>query len=146
MEIAWKLREYLDTHNLTPLTVETRAGLGRNSIYRLMRGTGPERLDRSTLARLIGTLRDLTGELVTPNDLLEVVTTPEPAPALDEAAEALALAAFNEGALLDLSDRLAELEKGMTPEERAAWDETLEKGVTPGRYEPGRGFVPLNEA
>ena len=74
--ILWKLPEYLEKHNLTPLQVEresVKAGapLGKNSIYRLIKDDGPSNVNRNSLAAIINALRSLTGEEVTPNDLLE---------------------------------------------------------------------------
>lgn len=76
--IRWKLRSYLDENDLTPWDVENEAArlgqsLGGTNIYRLVRGEGPARLDRKTLATLIQALRNLTGRKVTPNNLLEFV-------------------------------------------------------------------------
>lgn len=51
--------------------VETRAGLGQNSIYRLTRGDGPKLVDRVTLYKIIRALRELTHEEVCVADLLE---------------------------------------------------------------------------
>jgi hypothetical protein len=67
----WKLREYLEAHNLTALTVETEAGLGQNSIYRLLKADGPALVNRATFSSLIAALRTLTGQPVTVTDLLE---------------------------------------------------------------------------
>ncbi len=84
--LTWKLGTFLETHNIKPRQVENeaiRAGFnfGRNTIYRLLRGDGPDRYDKETLTALLVTLGKITGEPVSPNDLLEVTlegSTTEP--------------------------------------------------------------------
>lgn len=71
MKIDWKLRQFIEQHGLSALSVETKAGIGRNAIYRLLRDDGPDRIDRQTLARLIFALRELTGREVNVGDLLD---------------------------------------------------------------------------
>ncbi|MVN87605.1 hypothetical protein GO986_12595 [Deinococcus sp. HMF7620] len=71
MAIRWKLREYIEQHNLSALSVELKAGIGRNSIYRLTRADGPRLIDRETLAKVIRALRELTNGNVEVSDLLE---------------------------------------------------------------------------
>ncbi len=79
-KIVWNLEKFLEEHGKT--RYELAQTLGGNfesrlaSIYRLK---SPNRLDFTTLADLIGGLRELTGEEVTPNDLLEYkeLTMPE---------------------------------------------------------------------
>jgi DNA-binding Xre family transcriptional regulator len=71
VSIRWKLREYIEEHNLSALSVEVKAGIGRNSIYRLTRADGPRLIDRQTLAKVICALRELTGSSVEVSDLLE---------------------------------------------------------------------------
>lgn len=71
MAIRWKLREYIEQHNLSALSVELKAGIGRNSIYRLTRSDGPRLIDRETLDKVIRALRELTGSTVEVSDLLE---------------------------------------------------------------------------
>jgi hypothetical protein len=83
-KITWKLGGYLETHHLRPRDVETEAirsgfQFGRNTIYRLLRNDGPKSYDKDTLTALIVSLRNLTGQPVTPNDLLEVVEERSPA-------------------------------------------------------------------
>ncbi len=51
--------------------------VARGTVYSLASGD-VQRLDLETLSGLLGGLADLTGQPVTPNDLLEVIETPAP--------------------------------------------------------------------
>jgi hypothetical protein len=78
VKIAWKLTDYLKAHGLQPQDVEKAAirlgqPLGKNTIYRVLRGEGPSRIDRNTLSALVGALGELTHQKVEPSDLLEFV-------------------------------------------------------------------------
>lgn len=83
IRINWKLARYLETHDIRPRDVENeaiRAGFqfGRNTIYRLLRDDGPTNFNRDTLAAVIASLRAITGQTVTADDLLEVIEEPSP--------------------------------------------------------------------
>jgi hypothetical protein len=67
-EVTLKLREYLDAHQLNARQVELEAGIGQNTIYRVMRATN---LNRDSLAGIIRALRKLTGKPVGIADVLE---------------------------------------------------------------------------
>lgn len=74
-EIVWRLGALLAKHGVTPLQVEreaVRLGLdfGKNTIYRLLREDGPQRIDRDTLVSLVSALRSLTKENITVDSLL----------------------------------------------------------------------------
>lgn len=79
----WKLREFLAERNITRLALEKKADVSRVTLYRM---TSPDpkklqqRIDFPTLTAIIAALRDLTGEDVTPDDLLEFVPGPESQP------------------------------------------------------------------
>lgn len=77
--VRWRLAEFLKEHNLTAyrlaktLESETRA----NTIYRLAREGGePTRVDLSTLGVVLRGLRELTGEEITFDDILEYDPSP----------------------------------------------------------------------
>jgi hypothetical protein len=67
-EVTLKLREYLKAHQLNARQVELEAGIGQNTIYRVMRATN---LNRDSLAGIIRALRKLTGKPVGIADVLE---------------------------------------------------------------------------
>ena len=67
-QVTLKLRQYLEAHNLSPRQVEREAGIGENTIYRVMRATN---LNRDSLAGIIMALRTLTGKAVEIADVLE---------------------------------------------------------------------------
>jgi Cro/C1-type HTH DNA-binding domain len=66
--VTLKLREYLETHQLNARQVEREAGIGENTIYRVMKATN---LNRDSLAGIISALRKLTGQQVSIADVLE---------------------------------------------------------------------------
>lgn len=81
VKVSWKLAGYLQAHQLQPQDVEKAAirlgqPLGKNTIYRVLRGDGPSRIDRNTLSALVAALGELTRHKVEPGDLLEFVETP----------------------------------------------------------------------
>jgi len=76
--VEWKLKEYLAEKKIPALQVEERAGMGRNTIYRIMRGNGVKLIDRQNLGRIISALSELTGQPVALTDVLELVNDPTP--------------------------------------------------------------------
>jgi hypothetical protein len=75
--LAWKLPEYLETHNLTRYQLMTELGDGKGRIAYEWRKL-PKRLDTEALERVLNALEKLTGDRVELSDLLEY--TPAPAP------------------------------------------------------------------
>jgi hypothetical protein len=73
MPTRWKLREFLEAHNITPyrLAQETAGQLGMKSIYNLVKEPPPDRLRIRTFDVLIPALERLTGEAVQVSDLLD---------------------------------------------------------------------------
>lgn len=128
-KITWKLGGYLQTHHLRPRDVETEAirsgfQFGRNTIYRLLRNEGPKSYDKDTLTALIVSLRNLTGQPVTPNDLLEVVEELQPTSEQSTINSALAAALNNAKPLnLDSLDALTD----PNAEDPTAWLESSRK-------------------
>lgn len=74
--VRWKVKEFLDERGLSAYKLTKRTELSPNAVYGITRGeTNQVRLD--TLAGLLSGLRDLTGEPVSLEDVLEVVEVPE---------------------------------------------------------------------
>ena len=102
--------------------------VARGTVYAVAAGD-VQRVDLETLSGLIGGLADLTGESVTPNDLLEVVKEPV-------ATEETDSREWFDGAALAMSDRLTEIEKDVPPKELAKWHESFKKAGKPVKYNP----------
>lgn len=107
------LDRFLERHNLTAyrLVKATQGRVARGSVYALARGKDVKRVDLDTLNEVMNALERLTGQSVTPNDLLEVVEAPQE----DDTAALL------EAGAVDLGAQLAELEKDTPKEELDAW-------------------------
>jgi hypothetical protein len=74
MTVQWKLRRYLDAHGLTAYRLaQAIPDMRQATIYRLASKTTPQSVNFEILGRILQGLRQLTGETVTPNDLLEVL-------------------------------------------------------------------------
>ena len=67
-----RLKEFLESNGKTPYALWKITGLPRNTVYSISQGKAL-RLDLDTLGSLLHGLETLTGKIVTPNDLLEVV-------------------------------------------------------------------------
>jgi predicted transcriptional regulator len=70
MPVKWKVKEYLQAHNLTPYRFWLESGLAKGTAYRLVNGV-TNNLNNTTLDATIRALRSLTGEPVTITDVLE---------------------------------------------------------------------------
>lgn len=68
--VTWKLRDYLDQHEVSAYALTKAADLAPNTVYALARGD-QGRVDLEVLDKVIGALEELTGQRVTFNDLLE---------------------------------------------------------------------------
>ena len=73
-QVTLKLRQYIEDHDLNARQVEREAGIGENTIYRVMRATN---LNLNSLAGNIKALRNLTGKPVEIADVLEYSDHPE---------------------------------------------------------------------
>jgi predicted transcriptional regulator len=69
--IQWKLRGYLEAHNITAYRLAQVAEIAPPNIYRMLRGEGPKQFDREVLGRIIRALRVLTDGPVSVADVLE---------------------------------------------------------------------------
>ncbi len=72
MPTRWKLKEFLDKHQITvyELAKHTSGRLSRNALYKLA-NEAPAQLRISTIDTLIPALERMTGQRVELNDLLE---------------------------------------------------------------------------
>jgi len=77
--VQFTLRHYLATHGLSVyrLAQAARGRVSERTVYALARGE-TSRVDLGTLGAVISTLEELTGEQVSPADLLTAVTVPGP--------------------------------------------------------------------
>lgn len=77
--VHFTLRHYLTAHGLSAyrLAQAARGRVSERTVYALARGEA-SRVDLSTLGAVISTLEELTGEPVSPGDLLQAVTVPGP--------------------------------------------------------------------
>ena len=73
--LQWKLKRYLDSHGITPYKLWKESGLSRPTVYAMAKPETGAALE--SLNAVIATLTRLTGQTVTPNDLLEVIEEPE---------------------------------------------------------------------
>ena len=72
--LQWKLKGYLDRHGITPYKLWKESGLSRPTVYAMAKPETGAALE--SLNAVIATLTRLTGQPVTPNDLLEVIEEP----------------------------------------------------------------------
>lgn len=68
--MTWRLKEFLDSHNLTPYALVKESGLAANTVYAMSRGE-QKQAALGTLDKTIAALKTLTGEPVSVCDLLE---------------------------------------------------------------------------
>lgn len=114
VEIA--LKEYLDAHDLSAyrLVQATKGRVAERTVYSLARAE-TKRVDLGVLGEVLNALGKLTGEDVTPNDVLRFVDLPE-----DDTAAML------EAGAVDLGHQLAALEKDTPKDELEAWLNSFE--------------------
>jgi DNA-binding Xre family transcriptional regulator len=121
MPVKVTLKEYLNQRNLSTykLVQATTGRIAERTVYALAR-PGVKRVDLETLGVIIAALHDLTGETVTPNDLLEVIEEPVSDLAVLEMANA-------QDAVLALKA----VETTVSDEELEAWLEATRQAVKP---------------
>lgn len=74
MQVHWRLRDYLNQHGLTAYRLaKVLPEVRQPTIYRLASEHSPQSVNFETLGKVLQGLKTLTGEEVTPNDLLEVI-------------------------------------------------------------------------
>ena len=74
MAIAWRLREVLEEHGISRYRLAKATGgqLSQNAVYQLTSGNVPARIELRTLEVVVLTLRRLTHEPITIQDLLAI--------------------------------------------------------------------------
>ncbi len=68
--VTWKLREYLDRHEVSAYALTKVTDLAPSTVYALARGA-QGRVDLEVLDKVLSALEGLTGERVSVCDLLE---------------------------------------------------------------------------
>lgn len=118
MLIRVSLDRYLERHNLSAykLANELKGRVAQGSVYAMTRSKTVKRIDLETLTGVMQALERMTGEPVTPNDLLEVVQEPEPDPEQ----------AWLDSSAADLKAALEEIEANENPDDVNAWVNAFE--------------------
>lgn len=113
MLIRVSLDRYLERHNLSAyrLANELKGRVAQGSVYAMTRSKTVKRIDLETLSGVLQALERITGEPVTPNDLLEVLQEPEPDPEQ----------AWLDSSAADLKAALDDLESGENPTDVTEW-------------------------
>jgi len=83
--VEFTLKTFLEAHGLSAyrLAQASQGRVNRGTVYALARG-GVSRVDLGTLGAVITTLEELTGQVVTPGDLLVAVTVEAPLPSVPQ--------------------------------------------------------------
>lgn len=118
MLIRVSLDRYLERHNLSAyrLANELKGRVAQGSVYAMTRSKTVKRIDLETLSGVLQALERITGEPVTPNDLLEVIEEPEPDPEQ----------AWLDSSTADLKAALEEIETNENPDDVTAWVNAFE--------------------
>ncbi len=131
--LQWKLQHYLDSHGITPYKLWKESGLARPTVYD-MASNRAKGVKFDVFHKVMSTLETITGQPVTPNDLLEVIEEP-----LEDNEERDLLNA----SMTDMGRALDELEKDIPKAELNAWLEANRKAAKPAKYIVGQGIVLL---
>lgn len=77
--MRWNLDTWLKARGVTRYALaKSMGGNEKSRLTTLYRMRDPQRIDLNVMAEIVSALRKLTGEDVTPNDLLEFKPDPEP--------------------------------------------------------------------
>ncbi len=77
--MQWNLENWLKTRGVTKYELaKSMGGNEKSRLTTLYRMRDPQRIDLGVMAEIVSALREITGEEVTPNDLLEYRPDPEP--------------------------------------------------------------------
>lgn len=83
-EMKWNLEDWLETRGVTRYELaQNMGGNVKTRLTSLYRMREPKRIDLAVMGEIVSALRHITGEEVTPNDLLEYVPDPEPEANID---------------------------------------------------------------
>ncbi len=83
-ELRWDLEKVLEAHGVTRYELaQNMDGNFKTRLTSLYRTKNQKRVDLPVMAEIVSALRRITGEQLTPNDLLEYVPDPEPQPEMD---------------------------------------------------------------
>lgn len=78
-QVQWNLENWLKTRGVTKYELaKSMGGNEKSRLTTLYRMRDPQRIDLGVMAEIVSALREITGEEVTPNDLLEFRPDPEP--------------------------------------------------------------------
>lgn len=70
--MRWKVKEFLEQHEMTPYALWKASGLARNTVYAIAKND-KDGLEFETMSKLMEGLEKLTGRQVELSDVLEVV-------------------------------------------------------------------------
>lgn len=122
-QMTWNLESWLEEHKITRYELAKNMGGNEKSrLTTLYRMREPQRVDLNVMADIVSALRHITGEEVTPNDLLEFIPDPKPEEMDDETKAWL----------------YAELTPPLEPWE---WGPEGEPKGVPVQYVPGQGWL-----
>ena len=68
--LKWKLKEYLDAHEITGYRLIQESGVSGNTVYAISNNK-TDGVQGRVLNDILNALHRLTGQPITPNDLLE---------------------------------------------------------------------------
>lgn len=122
-QMHWNLENWLKARDVTKYELaKSMGGNEKSRLTTLYRMRDPQRIDLNVMAEIVSALREITGEEVMPNDLLEF--TPDPKPEEIDAESALWL------------------NTALTPPlEPWEWGPEGEPEGVPVEYVPGKGWV-----
>ncbi len=120
--VTWKLRDYLDAHNVSAYALSKSTDLAPSTVYALARGD-QGRVDLAVLDKVLAALEQLTGQTVTFNDLLERQRQDDAAILKED--EDLLLASGT----ADLQETLDEIEADLPAGEVDTWLESFRQAA-----------------
>ncbi|GAA5504513.1 hypothetical protein Dxin01_04288 [Deinococcus xinjiangensis] len=78
MQVEWRLRDYLNSKGISAYRLAKAIPHVRQAtIYRLTAEDAPQSVSFDVLSQVISGLRSITGQDITPNDLISVVERPD---------------------------------------------------------------------
>lgn len=135
MPVAWRIKEFLDDHGLTPYRLVQASGIPQGTVYRLVNGD-TRNLNADTLALTLDALRTLTGEPVGLGDVLEYTPAENAAPPPLTAAGVAYTGDPETDAVLDehpdILERIRKLERGelkLIPWEQVKAEQRAKRGL-----------------